>query len=848
MSLYLFLPLVACALGVVLAFVILLHRPRTPARSAFAHLLIFGALWDFAIFGMRASPDLAHALAWEKAALVMISFTSVSLYRFALFYARAKPTKAYSVLIYLFPILVMALVPGNLIVAGMQLKPYGYAPIPGPLFVVVAMAFYLVGLIALKYFIQVRKASTSHPERNRASYIIIGLSCSLLGGVADVLPLAGLPLYPGSIIGNIIFALITTLAILRYRLLDIHIAIRKTTAYAIVTAMGMGLYILLLLLVHFALTQTWRPPLWLSVAFIMLIAIGLQPVLHRVQNLVDRWFYRERYDYLQALERLGEETRGVPNLGFIASSLLNTVTGAMRCQKACLLLPDASGQYLTPLALHDMEELGSLSLEQKSALIQWLSRHEGYLTRKDLDIIPQLQALTYKERKALDRMEAELFLPLKTREGLRGVLILGRKLSGQDYSPEEVRMLRVATRQVAASLDNARLLAQLEQSLVELKQAQERLIQAERMRALGELANRVAHDFNNVLASILGRTELALEKVQEEKLKKDLEVVHEAARDGAQIVRKLRDFTRGEVREHFKPVRVNELVESTLQLVEHRLARQEQEATPIKVQLFLDRVAPISGDEGELKEVLTNLVINALDAMPNGGTLTIETRQENEEVIISIADTGVGMTPEVKRRIFEPYFSTKGSSGTGLGLSVVYGIIGRHRGRIKVESAPGKGSTFRVILPSLSPAGVEHGVPASGSKNEAVTRRKAKNKVLVIEDDPVLGEMMQTMLGQADFQAELAAGGREGLESFKRSEHELVLTDLSLPDISGREVAREIKRLSPQTPVILITGQGIPNPQHLKKDGIDAFLLKPFRKDELIHQVEQLLTNRKPAS
>lgn len=707
MSFYLFLPLVACTLDVILAFAVLLHRPRTPAHSAFAYLLIFGAFWDFAIFGMRASPDPGHALPWEKAALVMISFTSVFLYRFALLYARANPKKAYRFLIYLFPILVMALAPGNLMVAGMQLKPYGYAPIPGPSFIVVVMAFYLVGLIALKYFIQAYKASASHPERNRTSYIIIGLSCSLLGGLADVLPLAGLPSYPGSIIGNIIFALITTLAILRYRLLDIHIAIRKTTAYTIVTAIGMGLYILLLLLAYLTLTHTWRPPLWLGVLFIMLISIGLQPALHRVQNLVDRWFYRERYEYLQALERLGEEIRDVPNLGFIASSLLNTVTGAMRCQKACLLLPDPGGQRLIPLASHNVEEPGSLSLEQKSALVQWLSRHEGCLTRKDLDIIPQLQALTYKEKKALDRMEAELFLPLKTREGLRGMLILGRKLSGQDYSSEEVKMLRVATRQVAASLDNARLLAQLEQSLVELKQAQERLIQAERMRALGELANRVAHDFNNVLTSILGRTELALEKVREEKLKKDLEVIREAARDGAQIVRKLRDFTRGEVRDHFKPVRMNELVESTLHLIEHRLAKQEKGAAPIKVQLFLDRVAPVYGDEGELKEVLTNLVVNALDAMPDGGTLTIETRQENEEVIISIADTGVGMTPEVKRRIFEPYFSTKGSSGTGLGLSVVYGIVGRHRGRIKVESAPGKGSTFQVILPSLSPTEVE---------------------------------------------------------------------------------------------------------------------------------------------
>ena len=709
---YIVPPVIGFVENIVLLLLVLRHRPFTSLHRIFSLFLASMALWALAIFGMRASPALGQALYWEKAALSVLAMASVSFFHFVLHLTKARGRGWQALAAYLILAIFISIVfPTNLVLKGMKEVWYGHAFLGGPLLLLYTAVFYSFVALALIYLARAWKRSGSPKERNQYAYVILGAISCLIGLLTDILAAQGIHIYPMGIPSNILFSFLCTVAILKYHLLDIQVVIRKTTAYAIVTAIGMGLYILLLLLAHFALTQTWRPPLWLGMVFIMLIAIGLQPVLHRVQNLVDRWFYRERYDYLQALERLGEEIRGVPNLGFIASSLLNTVTGAMRCQKACLLLPDASGQYLTPLASHNVKELGSFSLEQKSALIQWLSRHEGYLTRKDLDIIPQLQALTHKERKALDKMKAELFLPLKTREGLRGVLILGRKLSGQDYSPEEVRMLRVATRQVAASLDNARLLAQLEQSLVELKQAQEHLIQAERMRALGELANRITHDFNNVLTSILGRTELALEKVREGKLKKDLEVVHEAAQDGAQIVRKLRDFTRGEVRERFKPVRVNELVESTLHLVEHRLARQEKEATPIKVQLFLDRVAPISGDEGELKEVLTNLVINALDAMPHGGTLTIETRQENEEVIISIADTGVGMTPEVKRRIFEPYFSTKGSSGTGLGLSVVYGIVGRHRGRIKVESAPGKGSTFQVILPSLSPAEVEERRP-----------------------------------------------------------------------------------------------------------------------------------------
>jgi two-component system, OmpR family, clock-associated histidine kinase SasA len=197
--------------------------------------------------------------------------------------------------------------------------------------------------------------------------------------------------------------------------------------------------------------------LWLNIIFILIFAIGLQPLLRWAQNTVDRWFYRGRYDYLNALEGLAEETKAITDLDFIANAMVNTITHAMRCANVLVLLPDVESKYYVSALQQGEKKSNALRFNRDSALIWWMSQNKGFLTRQDASILPQLKALTEQEKRILAELNAELFIPLTTREGLRGILILGKKLSEQDYSPEEIRLLRVAANQMATVVENARL-------------------------------------------------------------------------------------------------------------------------------------------------------------------------------------------------------------------------------------------------------------------------------------------------------------------------------------------------------------------------------------------------------
>ncbi len=475
MSFHLLLPLVACALGFSLAGLVLTKNLKSLVHQTFALLLIFGGLWDFAIFGMRASPDLSHAFVWEKAVLIVLSITAIILYRFSFAHRNIRLSKIPSVLIYLFPVSVIILIPTGLVVSGMQLKPYGYAPIPGPLFSPVALGFYLFAILALTNLVKSYKTSTSYDERNRNTYIIIGLSCSLIGGIADILPLFGLLPYPGAIIGNIIFAVLASVAMLRYHLLDIHIVVRKSIAYLLTSAAVAIPYAgIVFLFANILKTQEISP--WIYLALLIILASLLQPLWSRVQRLVDRWFYRERYDYLRTLQQFSQETKDITNLGYLADSLIKLVSQAMQTTNSYLMLRDPKKKHFAVVSSYSgLAKHSQFTLGANSVLIRWLSQHDELLERRDLDILPQLQGITMKERNILDQAVAQLFIPMKTTRGLIGILILGSKLSGEAYSEDDVKLLAVVSHQMAITLENARLYNESQQEVEERKRAEEAL-------------------------------------------------------------------------------------------------------------------------------------------------------------------------------------------------------------------------------------------------------------------------------------------------------------------------------------------------------------------------------------
>ena len=248
--------------------------------------------------------------------------------------------------------------------------------------------------------------------------------------------------------------------------------------------------------------------------------------------------------------------------------------------------------------------------------------------------------------------------------------------------------------------------AELRNALVSLQASQRQVVQQERFRAFGEMAGGVCHDFNNSLMAIIGYTELLLQNESliddRELLLEYLKTMNTAGRDASQVVSRLRDFYRPrEESDFFAAVDVNDLIQEVVPLTRPKWHGQALESgRTVRIELELQRVPPVLGNGAELRETLTNLVFNAVDAMPEGGgTITLRTIPLEDAVRIEVADTGMGMTEEVRQRCLEPFFSTKGEQGTGLGLAMAFGIIRRHEGALEIETAPGQGTTFRLTLP-----------------------------------------------------------------------------------------------------------------------------------------------------
>jgi nitrogen-specific signal transduction histidine kinase/CheY-like chemotaxis protein len=346
----------------------------------------------------------------------------------------------------------------------------------------------------------------------------------------------------------------------------------------------------------------------------------------------------------------------------------------------------------------------------------------------------------------------------------------------------------------------------LEAALAELKKTQQRVIQQERLRALGELASGIAHDFNNVLMPLMGYSELLLNAPRiledKEKMRGYLELMNTAAEDAKNIVSRLREFYRPrEDGELFASIDLNSLIQEVVQLTRPKWKSQAQSnGITVNVKTDLKDIPQIDGNRSELREVLTNLVLNAVDAMPEGGTVAIHTRTDDGTAVIHVSDTGVGMTEEVKQRCFEPFFSTKGDAGTGLGLSIVYGIVRRHRGSIQIESELDRGTDFIIRLPKA-----EMGDMQVSHESEAYPEPL---HVLVVDDEPATQNIVAEYLRLDGHTYEIATDGREGLEKFGQDRFDVVITDRAMPDIGGIQLANLIKHIAPNTPVIMLTGFG----------------------------------------
>ena len=374
----------------------------------------------------------------------------------------------------------------------------------------------------------------------------------------------------------------------------------------------------------------------------------------------------------------------------------------------------------------------------------------------------------------------------------------------------------------------------------ENKRLREKLNETERLRALGELAGGVAHDFNNLLSAVLGRAQLLRREDLPEKVDRSLAVIEKSAQDGRETVRRIQEFSRVRRDRAQTPLDLSQIVRDSLELTQ---TRWEDEAASrnvtIQVEEFYKEVPPVLGHDSEFREVFTNLILNAIDAMPQGGTLRASCQLDGTRVVAEVSDSGVGMTDDIRRHLFDPFFSTKGTSGTGLGLSVVYGIVNRHHGTIDVETSPGRGTIFRVEFP----AAFDAMLPEEDVMSEAHETTRTGH-ILVIDDDPAIAELLEMTLQSVGHRVDVANSGAEGVRMAGAGEYDLIFSDLGMPDLSGWEVAEQIFRDKPAQPLILVTGWGATlEDSELERRGITEVVHKPFDINDLIEVTARTITN-----
>lgn len=373
-----------------------------------------------------------------------------------------------------------------------------------------------------------------------------------------------------------------------------------------------------------------------------------------------------------------------------------------------------------------------------------------------------------------------------------------------------------------------------------LRDLQDRLVRGEKLRALGELAAGVAHDFNNNLGIILGRTQLLLMRAGDPEVLSGLNVIRQAAMDGGEAVRRIQQFSRvREDREH-EPLDLPDLADEVVEITRGKW-KNEAERRGVKVDVRVEArdPRPILGSRSEIREALTNLIFNSVDALPQGGTIVIRCASEGDVAVIEVADDGVGMTDDVKARIFEPFYTTKGLSGTGLGLSMVYGIVSRHRGSVEVTTGPGAGTTVRMRFPVTDRV-------RSETAPEQPKRAARHARVLVVDDEPEIRSVLEEALTTTGHDVVTASCGADGIARFREGSFDAVLTDLGMADVSGWEVARAVRAEGSRRLVLgLVTGWGATiSEEMVGAHDVDFVMSKPFDVARLVSILDEAFEAR----
>jgi signal transduction histidine kinase/CheY-like chemotaxis protein len=540
-----------------------------------------------------------------------------------------------------------------------------------------------------------------------------------------------------------------------------------------------------------------------------------------------------------------DSTRGLPGL---LRTVVHQIRLVVPCDVAVVALYDPhddsfSVEWVHDDSLRDWTELPpAVRVPADGTPWQSACTTQGPVEQPDLARADS----SYARELAAQGLTAGVVVPITGGEHPIGAIGFASR-QPEVYGQTQVATLMEIARQLGTMLYKERLARDREETAIELARSREHLSMVDKVRLVGQLASGVAHDFNNLLAGVLGNAQLLLLEVEDPEQREMLKVIERAAKDGTETVRRIQGFARVQADELVE-VRLDLLARDAIDITRPRWRDMAQaRGATIEIVRRIEPVTSVLGRSGELREVLSNLIINAADALPRGGTITVATYDlagpaGAEAVVVEVGDNGTGIAPEIRSRIFDPFFTTKGEKGTGLGLAVSLSIIQRHSGTIDVESDVGHGTTFRVQLPVR--ADERTAAPTGGARDEPREPVAMQpGHILFVESEAMIRVPIERLLRYWGHTVTTATSGAEALAQFEPNRYDLAISDLGMPGMSGWELLAEIKRRDPTTATVLLTGWARQDNDE-RAHYVDIVLEKPFDQGDLRAIVAEALARR----
>jgi PAS domain S-box-containing protein len=547
--------------------------------------------------------------------------------------------------------------------------------------------------------------------------------------------------------------------------------------------------------------------------------------------------FRTQLERMALLDRMTRAIAERQDLRSIFRVVIRSLEDNLPMDFACVCLYERARQVLSVsyVGVNNESMASELGLQER-ATIEIGQNGLASCMRGQLVYEPDIATSVHPfiARLARAGLRSLVLAPLTVESKVFGMLIIARR-TPKTFSSGDCEFLRQLSAHVGIAAHQAQLYDALQRAYDDLRQTQNAVMQQERLRVLGQMASGIAHDINNALSPAALYVQSLLERDQtlRPEAREYLRIIEEAIEGVADTVARMKDFYRHrDPQATHETVRLNEVIKRVVELTHARWSDMPQErGAVIRLQTDLDPALPnVHGEQGEIRDALTNLVLNAVDAMPEGGTLTLRSRtMEPNHVRVEVIDTGVGMDEVTRSRCLEPFFTTKGERGTGLGLAMVYGMLERHGGELQIESELGKGTLVRLEFPAMPDA--QAATAESGTY--AALRPDGPLRILLVDDDPILLRTLRDVLERDGHSIVTADGGQQGIDTLRdatsRGEtFSAVITDLGMPTVDGRQVAAAVKAAAAEVPVVLLTGWG--RRMLAENDvpaGVDRVLSKP---------------------